>query len=99
MTRGLWLVAAGLQLALGALPPNVSSVPALVIGSPARPHGSHAHGHEETRLRQQLMQGYVAGATPYPGVTVQNELFLEQLVEVNTPLQSFTIRKTPGALV
>ena len=90
--RALLLAAVSLQLGLGApLPPNVSSAPAPVPGA-------HAQGHEETRLRQQLLSGYSPGATPYPGVAVQNEMFLEQLVEVNTPLQTFTIRKKPGTV-
>ncbi len=97
--QALWLAAVGLQLGLGApLPPNASSAPAPVPGAPAPLNGAPAHGHEETRLRLQLLHGYSAGATPYPGVVVQNELYLEQLVEVNTPLQTFTIRKKPGAV-
>jgi hypothetical protein len=98
--RALWLAAAGLQLGVGAplLPTNASSTPAPGSGAPAPPLGATAHGHDETRLRQQLLRGYSPGATPYPGVVVQSELYLEQLVEVNTPLQTFTIRKKPSAV-
>lgn len=52
----------------------------------ARPETDNA-----TKLYTLLLSGYAATIPPQ-GVVVENEMFLEQLVDVNTPRQTFTIQ-------
>jgi len=60
-----------------------------------RPDAAQAPARAETdnatKLYKLLLSGYAATVPPQ-GVVVQNEMFLEQLVEVNTPRQTFTIQ-------
>lgn len=71
--------------------PALTVAPADGQGASSPVKGSAARLDAKTRLYNYLLEGY-APTIPPEGVVVQSQMFLEQLVEVNTPRQTFTIQ-------
>ena len=71
--------------------PALTVAPAAGQGPSSPVKGSAARLDARTRLYNDLLEGY-APTIPPAGVVVQSQMFLEQLVEVDTPRQTFTIQ-------
>jgi hypothetical protein len=79
--------AAALRLALRALLPLLAPGSAYAEGTPRPGALRYASGE----LKALLLQGYLRTSPP-EGVLVRNQMYLEKVVEVNTPQQTFTIQ-------
>ena len=72
-------------------PARLSTLTPATTPTPTQGDSNDAHS---TGLKAKLLRNYERTSPPdlQKGVVVRNQLYLEQLVEVNTPLQTWTIQ-------